>query len=64
MVLHLYPSGEPLFVKPEIVDAVLPALPDEDANTIIIRGREYKITENNTGIIIFTDMKQKSDSFV
>ena len=64
MVLHLYPSGEPLFVNPEMVDAVLPALPDEDANTIIIRGREYKIKENNTGLIIFTGMKQKSDSFV
>ena len=64
MVLHLHPSGEPLFVKPEMVDAVLPAMTDEETVTIIVRGREYKIQENNTGIIIFTDMKQKSNSFV
>ena len=64
MVLHLYETGEAMYVKPELVEAVLPATQNDDSNIVIVAGREYKVKEKDTGYIIFTEMHMKTNAYV
>ena len=61
MILRIYQTNAEMYVKPEMVDAVIPEFASDGEtvlyNTVIIAGEKYKV-EGNTSLIIRSKMKK------